>query len=562
MKPTNQPVHLIIQTPASLPGKAAFDATMSLKAAGIKTEKVKDLDMPPQKTKGKALAPGKSELVKTNVKDTEINPWDVAHLAVGPFGTGRVYAEPDGYSEFQVDKKIAAPLKKLSGKSFGENDHDHDPDWPPFKNTVWHIDDAHSQLKKARAAVAALNPSIRIGHLDTGYSKDHPITAFLVNQQLQRNFIEGESQSDAHDRMTDVIGKMPGHGTGTYGILAGKNVNLTDANPPFNDLLGGAPFAEVIPCRVAESVILIKNSAFAHALNYLTNLVLNGTPVHVVSMSMGGAPSKSWADAVNSAYEAGITVVTAAGNNFGGLPTRNLIFPARFQRVIAACGATFEDSPYYHKKIREMQGCYGPLRYMDKALAAYTPNTTWCDADKELDVNFSGGGTSSATPQIASAAAIYYRMHHAALSQLQPWQRVEAIRHALYTTAKKSVNKPPSSKNYREYFGNGIIRAFDALSVPVNGSLPATPPDSVPFFPILGTLFPKSKATVSPGMRQQMFNTELSQLVFEYPELSKIIGNDKVAYNKVSAAKWKKFKQAVIAHPAASKTLKKALQHK
>ena len=40
----------------------------------------------------------------------------------------------------------------------------------------------------------------------------------------------------------------------------------------------------------------------------------------VVSMSMGGLPSGAWADAVNAAYEAGIVVVCAAGNNFGGAP--------------------------------------------------------------------------------------------------------------------------------------------------------------------------------------------------------------------------------------------------
>ena len=31
-------------------------------------------------------------------------------------------------------------------------------------------------------------------------------------------------------------------------------------------------------------------------------------------------------------------IVTAAGNNYGNLPTRNIVYPARFNRVVAACG--------------------------------------------------------------------------------------------------------------------------------------------------------------------------------------------------------------------------------
>ncbi len=72
--------------------------------------------------------------------------------------------------------------------------------------------------------------------------------------------------------------------------------------------------------------------------------------MHVVSMSMGGAPSKAWAQAVNSAYEAGITVITASGNNINGLPTQHVIYPARFGRVIAACGVTNDLRAYSSSK--------------------------------------------------------------------------------------------------------------------------------------------------------------------------------------------------------------------
>src|SRR5690606_13358416 len=97
-----------------------------------------------------------------------------------------------------------------------------------------------------------------------------------------------------------------------------------------------------------------------------TQLCASGIPVQVVSLSMGGAPSASWASAVNAAYDAGITIVSAAGNNFNGFPTQHVIYPARFARVIAACGVTYNMEPYFTLKPGEMQGCFGPKRHMKK----------------------------------------------------------------------------------------------------------------------------------------------------------------------------------------------------
>src|SRR5690606_18297700 len=304
----------------------------------------------------------------------------------------------------------------------------------------------------------------------------------------------------------------------------------------------------------APSVVLIKTSAFAEALNYLTALSKTGYPIHVVSMSMGGAPSKAWADAVNAAYEAGITIVTAAGNHFNGLPTKHVIYPARFERVIAACGITYDLKPYTHNKIGEMQGCSGPERHMDKAMAAFTPNTPWASGNKNR-ISFAGAGTSSATPQVAAAAAIYYRKYHKELDVLQPWQRVEAIRYALYKSAGK--NGIPAG-SYKSSFGNGIIKAFDALTIPVNSNLSKTPPDRVPLFPILTTIF-KTKPGISTQNRLDMYNTELAQLVYDRPQLKMIIDDEEKPFGKISKKKWKLFKEAVIAHPDASISLKQYL---
>ncbi|MGV3656709.1 MAG: S8 family peptidase [Chitinophagaceae bacterium] len=567
MRVTNQPVELIIETAATPAAKgrsraAGTDIKKALKDAGIEVEEITPAQemLTPMQAKAMAKAPAAGKVyVKTGVKDYEMNPWDVAHQSAKALGTASTFAEPDVLQEFVVDNNMDVPFKKdrfaKTGTSkSGENSYD--PDWQPHKNTIWHLGDDFSQLKSAREAVWDINYHIRIGHLDTGYSKTHiAIPDSIKNNPLQRNFIDGEDVKDAHDRLTSGMLRMPGHGTGTLGILAGGKIRLQTDEGIFNDYLGGAPFAEVICCRVAPSVVLMKASAFAEAISYLTSLTLSGTPVHVVSMSMGGAPAKAWADAINAAYEAGITIVTAAGNNFNGLPTQHVIYPARFQRVIAACGVTHDYAPYSNKKLGEMQGCYGPRRHMAKALAGFTPNTPWATVTNGK-ISFAGAGTSSATPQVAAAAAIYYRKYYNELNALQPWQRVEAIRNALYRTALKKVEK--FDGKYSDCFGNGIVQAFDALSIPVGKPERLTPPDKVPWFPILTTIF-KAGPQVQPGKRQEMFNTELAQLVYNYPELSVLIDDERTSYEKVSQKKWNAFADAVIEHPATSITLKKHL---
>jgi hypothetical protein len=275
---------------------------------------------------------------------------------------------------------------------------------------------------------------------------------------------------------------------------------------------------------------------------------------------MGGAPSKIWADSVNAAYEAGITMVSAAGNNFAGLPTRHVVYPARFGRVIAASGVTFDFKPYYTKKKDEMQGCFGPPRHMLKALSAFTPNTPWASVESGT-IRFSGAGTSSATPQIAAAAAIYYRKYHEELDNLNPWKRVEAIRNALFSSAIKKVKDKRYNEDFINYFGNGILQANEALKIKVVSNLVKAPEDKVPWFPVLNTVF-RDLPNQQQKTKLDMFNTELAQMVFNNTELKEIIDNDEAEYDKVGKKKWKAFKDAIISHPSTSVTLKKYLQRK
>ena len=562
MQTANGKIELIIDT-ASFPTKgkplsnSKLDFVNKLKADGIKLQVTEFAPVKKTKTKVPLTASSRKLLAKTNVSSSEVNPWDLAHLVNDQIKSNQSFVEPDVVSEFIVDNKVHGGMKNVKNAILksGGNPDDFDPDWNPKENTVWYLEKKFSQLLDARKEVMNHDDGYvtRIGHFDTGYS-NHPQIPPGLSKKLQKNFVEGEDPNDATDKNIGGTLKMPGHGTGTACILAGNKYKTADGK--FNDYLGGAPFAEIIPCRISNSVVLFKASSFAKALQYLIDLNNSGTRVHVVSMSMGGVPSQLWADIINAAYDAGITVVTAAGNNFNGLPTRKLVYPARFNRVIAACGVTYDYAPYFIKKLGEMQGNWGPKKDMKKALAAFTPNTPWAMM-KRKTISFSGAGTSSATPQIAAAAACYYKKYHNELDRLEPWMRVEAIRKALYSTALKRVTK--ADEDYSVYFGNGILQAAAALKIPVKANgLVKSNKDDISFLPVLSMLFKGRSPVVSQEMK--MFNVELAQLVMVHEDLSKLMYNEEKDFVKLSPKRKKEFLDAVVTKKETSKKLKEFIK--
>jgi hypothetical protein len=478
--------------------------------------------------------------------------WDAAHATVQEgFGftldAGVSYAEPDMLHEW--------PYRNSTGIDFGGHAmaagdlcvfNEQDPFWPRGTEFGWHLNDAHSQLKSARELVG--DPAgwrVRIGHLDTGYDPDHAAKPLHLNPDLQWNFVE--NTADAKDPAARGFMKNPGHGTGTIGILAGgKLQGMTRAYQDALGFLGGAPFAEIVAVRIAESVVHFYTSAMAKGLDYIRAPRGNAANrCDVVSISMGGVASAAWADAVNNAYEAGICIVAAAGNNFSGMPSRHMVYPARFHRVLAACGVNEDGEPYYRDgaPISVMQGSFGPDSKMDHAIGAYTPNIPWAELGCAKLIDENGAGTSAATPQVAAAAALWLQKN--GTSYQQGWQRVEAVRRALFTAARKDL--PNSSK----YLGNGVLRAKDALSV-LPASLTKSERDSV-FLPFLSVL--TGLGIASPA-RVQMYHVETMQLFQTSPKLQEILNDPEAPASRIPKPKAKEFFEALLADDRASSALK------
>jgi hypothetical protein len=391
----------------------------------------------------------------------QLNPWDLCHgimsKGFGVAGAADIaFAEPDLEQQW-IWSEPARQTLGMANKCDKPADQDGDV-YATCMPHNWFRDDDHAQLDRAQRAVGKPDAAgmIRIAHMDTGYDPDHSMKPALLRQDLQRNFVEGENPGDARDQTEESLLTNPGHGTATLALLAGGI--FSGSNQP----LGAASNLEVVPIRVASSVVLFRNSAIAQAFDYIHSLW--GNPknrVHVVSMSMGGIASQAWADAINALYERGIFVVTAAGNNFGNLPTRFIVYPARFNRVVAACGVMADGRPWADLPIRKMAGCYGPHAKERTAIAAYTPNVPWAKLGCPNLLDWDGNGTSSATPQVAAAAALWMQKNWKALDRYsQGWMRVEAARTALF----KSAGQDADEERMRR-FGTGILHADAALRV-------------------------------------------------------------------------------------------------
>src|SRR5262249_53096891 len=184
----------------------------------------------------------------------------------------------------------------------------------------------------------------------------------------------------------------------------------------------------------------------------------------IITMSMGGLASQAWADAVNALYEQGVFIVTAAGNNYGNLPTRNIVYPARFNRVVAACGVMADGKPYADLAFQLMAGNYGPIGKMGTAVAAATPNVPWARLACPDIVDFNGSGTSAATPQVAAAAAIWLQRNRTAVDAYpESWMRVEAIRKALFDSASLDAAHR-NATGIDLHLGRGRLQANNALT--------------------------------------------------------------------------------------------------
>jgi len=158
--------------------------------------------------------------------------------------------------------------------------------------------------------------AVRVAIIDTGIDYTHP--------DLDANYKGGYDFVNVDADPKDDSG----HGTHCAGIVAAEDNDI--------GVIGVAPEAYLYAVKVLNS----------RGSGYLSNVILGiqwsvANYMQVVSMSLGTSTySASLEGACNSAYNAGLVLVAAAGNSGDGNPTTNeYSYPAAYASVIAV-GAT------------------------------------------------------------------------------------------------------------------------------------------------------------------------------------------------------------------------------
>ncbi len=211
--------------------------------------------------------------------------------------------------------------------------------------------------------------NVKIAVLDTGISNSHPDLTVSGGINLV-----GKSKNN---KWSDDNG----HGTHVAGIIAARNNSI--------GVVGVAPDAQIYAVKVLD----------AYGSGYISD-VIEGIDwavqnnINVVSMSLGTRTySQALNDTTANAYKAGILLVAAAGNNGdGNLSTNDVLYPAKFDYVIAVSAIDYNN-------IAPVWSADGAK--IELAAPGVDIYSTWLDGGY---VNKSG--TSMAAPFVSGVAAL------------------------------------------------------------------------------------------------------------------------------------------------------------
>jgi serine protease AprX len=218
-----------------------------------------------------------------------------------------------------------------------------------------------------------------------------------------------ESQAD-NLRYLDTYG----HGTHLAGIIAGRD----DADTNFS---GMAPGARIVNVKVAGGQGAVDVSQVIAAIDWVVqHRNDNGMNIKVITLAYGTDSVQPYqvdplAYAVEKAWNAGIVVVVAAGNDGNAALLRN---PATDPFVIAVGAA--ENNSSQISGVASFSNCGSSERFVDivapgRSVLSLRAPGSWADQhypDAAVDgTYFLGSGTSQAAAVVAGAVALLLDMH-------------------------------------------------------------------------------------------------------------------------------------------------------
>jgi minor extracellular protease Epr len=189
------------------------------------------------------------------------------------------------------------------------------PPQPPQQIT-WGI----ARVKAPETWNNSTGKNVKIAVLDTGISNNHPDLTVSGGINLV-----GKSKNNKWNDDN-------GHGTHVAGIIAARNNSI--------GVIGVAPDAQLYAIKVLD----------AYGSGYISDIIEGidwavQNNMDIISMSLGTSSySQALNDTTANAYKAGILLVAAAGNNGdGNLFTDDVLYPAKFDSVIAVSAVDYNN---------------------------------------------------------------------------------------------------------------------------------------------------------------------------------------------------------------------------
>jgi subtilisin family serine protease len=265
---------------------------------------------------------------------------------------------------------------------------------------------------------------IRVAHLDTGYTEHEAFGAWtgapprqnaIIQTQLGKDYLKPRRPT-AEDPMKQGTLLHPGHGTRSGSALSGDD--------PGNGFNGIAPGLPLIPCRVTDSSLI--DVPASRAIAKAIDAAIDGSSAQVVSISLGQLiPFKVMGKAIDKAYEKGVIIVAAAGQEVD-----RVVYPGKHRRVLAVAGVKKRGKRYsvYYK--------YDSYARID----AWAPAEPIRRATTPPGAGYGfGDGTTYATLHVTAAAAMWLRHRGDDIDATygkRNWRRIEAFRKLLFDSQR------------------------------------------------------------------------------------------------------------------------------
>lgn len=357
---------------------------------------------------------------------------------------GLVRAEPDLGARIYADPvEPGTALRPESADALGALCW---VDADPPVNKRWALENA-GVLRAWTRFPTALGRGIRVGQPDTGVAEHAEVDQAALDLQSAIDIMDGDK--DPTDPLNAGTAN-PGHGTGTASVVISRSNG---------QMIGSAPEATLVPIRCTDDVKIFDGTPLAAAIEHATRVGCD-----VITMSLGGLPSLAVHAAVRAAVRKGVIVLAAAGNC-----VRLVVYPARYDAVIAVAGTNVADQPWRGSCRGSSVDISAPAELVWRALRQTPQDPT---------TGVSGGqGTSFAVALTAGIAALWLSHHGRDAVRSEAKSRSVTVQ-ALFRSALQATAREPSMWDPDD-FGPGIVDAEQLLGLPL-ASIPRASVEAAP----------------------------------------------------------------------------------